>query len=274
MLTLSGLSIGCADPPIAEKTSRMAQSDSRLIEANDLVAAIGLLTRLPVRADHGRGGAAAWAWPLAGLVVAVPAAFIAYLATVFGLSGHSAAALALLVQTVLTGCMHEDGLADSADGLFGGWDKERRLEIMQDSRIGTYGTMALILITLLRWQALAALFAGGYFLAPLLATALLSRASMALLMAALPNARGTGLSQSVGQPGPQTALLSEGIALLLALVLVGWAGLFAGVLAVLATIAVALIARAKIGGQTGDILGATQQLSDAAVLLTLSIGLG
>ena len=251
----------------------MAQSDIALIAAGDPATAISLLTRLPLRSDHGRGAAAAWAWPLAGLAVAVPAVLLAYLATSLGLSGGSAAALVLVVQTVLTGAMHEDGLADSADGLWGGWTRERRLEIMRDSRIGTYGTMALVLITLLRWQALTTLITAGHVLAPVLATALLSRAAMAALMAALPNARGTGLSHSVGQPEPRTALLAGTIAVVVALLLTGWSGLAAALVALLVIIAIALIARAKIGGQTGDILGATQQLTEAAMLLTLASAL-
>jgi hypothetical protein len=139
---------------------------------------------------RGRGGLAALA---GGLALAL------------GVAPGAAAAVAVGTQAMVTGALHEDGLADSADGLWGGWDKTRRLAIMKDSHIGTYGVLALILVMLLRWTALAALFAQGTPWAALIAAGALSRAPMAVLMAALPNARGTGLSHSVGRPDGVTA---------------------------------------------------------------------
>ena len=252
----------------------MPHSDTPRFDPRDIFTALGLLSRLPVPGDDARGAASAWAWPLAGLAVALPAALIAGTALHLGLSGGAAAGLALLAQCVLTGALHEDGLADSADGFWGGWEKPRRLEIMKDSHIGTYGVLALILITLLRWQALASLFSAGHVLVPLLIAAALSRAPMAVVMAALPNARGTGLSQSVGQPPRQTALAACILALAIAVLLAGFGGALTAVPVALTTLAVMAIARAKIGGQTGDVLGATQQLTDCAALLVLSVGLG
>jgi adenosylcobinamide-GDP ribazoletransferase len=92
---------------------------------------------------------------------------------------------------------------------------------------------------------------------------------MAILMASLPNARGTGLSQSVGRPGPQTAGLAALLAVGVALILLGPIGVVAAIAVAVTTLAVAAIARAKIGGQTGDILGASQQLAEVAVLAVL-----
>lgn len=242
----------------------MARLDRANIAA-DLRAGLGLLTRLPVTGDA-RGPDAAWAWPLAGAVVAALAGGLATAALWLGLAPGFAAALALAAQAVLTGAMHEDGLADSADGLWGGWTRERRLEIMKDSHIGSYGVLALILSVLARWSALAALFTAGAVLAPLIAVAALSRVPMVALLAHLPNARGAGLAQSVGQPAPGVVWQAGGLALLLALIACGWAALAMALLAAMAAAGLAWIARAKIGGQTGDILGASQQLAEVAVL--------
>ena len=121
----------------------------------------------------------------------------------------------MATATLLTGAMHDDGLADSADGLFGGWTPERRLEIMKDSRIGSYGTLALLLVTLLRWSALAVVLAQGHWGAVLAAGAI-SRVPMAALMASLPPARVTGLSAATGRPAPGIAALGVGIALIAA----------------------------------------------------------
>jgi len=232
-----------------------------------VIGALRLLTRLPLPAsDVIPGPHAAWAWPVAGAVVGGLAALVGVLSLPLG--AGVAAALVLGCQAMMTGAMHEDGLADTFDGLWGGWDRARRLAIMKDSHIGTYGVMALLVVGLVRWSALAALLAAGAWWAVVVVAAL-SRAPMAVLMAVMPNARGTGLAQSVGRvPG-----LSAGIAVLIAggcAVSLGITG-GAAVLAVGCVVgALALVARAKIGGQTGDILGASQQLSEAAALAVIA----
>ncbi|MBT8411793.1 MAG: adenosylcobinamide-GDP ribazoletransferase, partial [Octadecabacter sp.] len=157
--------------------------------------------------------------------------------------------------------------ADSADGLWGGWEKDRRLEIMKDSRIGAYGVLALVLSLGLRWVALIAVVEAGALWPVVIGTAALSRAAMVGLMYALPNARTGGLSRSVGRPPRAAALLASGIGGGVWLVLSASGGpLFA---ALIAAVVCGLIAQAKIGGQTGDILGATQQITEIAVLLAV-----
>ncbi len=238
----------------------------------DLLAALGLLTRLPLpqNASPPRGAAAAWAWPLAGAVIGAMAAMVAGLSLALGLTSGVAAALTLAAQAMLTGAMHEDGLADTADGLWGGWDKTRRLEIMKDSHIGSYGVLALILVTLARWSALSALLASGGQFGAIIAIATLSRAPMAVLLAWLPNARGAGLSASVGKPTAKVAGVAITIAVALCLVLTGWYAVGMAMFACCTTLGLGLVARAKIGGQTGDILGASQQLAEAAALSALA----
>ena len=177
----------------------MARATMPLVDPQDLAGALGLLTRLPVAAGT-RGARAAWAWPLAGLAVALIAALAS--AGWCWRSGWCPASppRALAVMALLTGAMHEDGLGDSADGLFGGWTAARRLEIMKDSRIGTYGMLALLLVTLGRWSALTFLIATGHVLGPLIAAAVLSRAALPVAMLALPAARPDGLSRATGTP--------------------------------------------------------------------------
>lgn len=236
----------------------------------DVALAFALLTRLPVphlpdKAFAGQARAA-WAFGLVGAVVALLAGTAGLLALGLGLPGAAAAGLVLAVQIVITGAMHEDGLADAADGLWGGWSRERRLEIMRDSAIGTYGVLALILSLGLRWVSLGALLAGGG-IAPLIAAAAVSRGLMPALMTALPHARDDGLSRSVGAPGWPVSAVAAGLALAIALMAGGGAAIVPITLGCAGAALVALIARARIGGQTGDILGATQQAAETAMLL-------
>jgi adenosylcobinamide-GDP ribazoletransferase len=249
----------------------MTNRDTGAISARtamaDLVSAFGLLTRLPLPKGHAlRGANSAWAWPLVGAVVGLVAASAGTVALALGLPAGVAAAAALAAAALVTGGLHEDGLADSADGLFGGWTRERRLEIMKDSAIGSYGVLALVILTLARWSALAALFGAGAHWWALIAAGALSRAPMAVILHLLPNARGQGLSQSVGQPPAQVALGAAALAAALTLLASGGAAAGMIALAALAALAVALTARARIGGQTGDILGAAQVLAEVAAL--------
>lgn len=247
----------------------MAERDAPLVDLSDLGTALGLLTRLPA-AEGVRGPRAAWAWPLAGLIVAALAGLAGWLLLAVGLVPGVAAAAVLALLALMTGAMHEDGLADSADGLFGGWDRARRLEVMRDSRIGTYGMLGLLLVTLGRWAALSFLMATGHILGPLVAAAMLSRAALPVVMIALPAARTDGLSVRAGTPPKPAALLGLALALVVALIWIGWAAIPAAIAAGLAVAAVAAVAQARIGGQTGDILGAAQQLADLAVLAALT----
>ena len=129
--------------------------------------AVAFLTRIPV-GDRRRGrwqlAEAAWAFPLVGAGIGAVAAFVFLVAQLIGLGDWPAALLAVTAGLVLTGALHEDGLADSADGLFGGGDRDRRLAIMRDSRHGTFAVLALVLSVALRAAALAqigeAMFAG------------------------------------------------------------------------------------------------------------------
>lgn len=247
--------------------------ETDIFAPGDLPAALGLLTRLPVPVDGARaaarGARAAWAWPLAGVAVAALAVAAGGAALGLGLPPVLAAAVVVAVQVAITGAMHEDGLADSADGLWGGWDRDRRLAIMKDSHSGTYGVIALVLSLIARWAAVAALMAAPGWGWAIVAVAATSRAGMAVLSGALPVARPGGLSGRVGRPPAATVRAAVGIGFVVALVATGGSALAIAVWTALVLAGWAAIARAKIGGQTGDILGAGQQLAEITGLCVL-----
>jgi adenosylcobinamide-GDP ribazoletransferase len=238
-----------------------------------MLSGFALLTRLPLPDHKGTGAASAWAWPLVGAGLGAVMAALASAALWLGLTPGVTAALVLAAGALLTGGLHEDGLSDTADGLFGGWTRERRLEIMKDSRVGSYGVLALVLVTLARWSALVTVLAGG---SPwvLVAVGALSRAPMAVIMAALPNARASGLSHATGRPSLLVTLIGAALAVAIAFLFAGWAALPMLVAITLTSALLARSARARIGGQTGDILGATQQLAEAAALAVLAARAG
>ena len=251
----------------------MSKPDTPLVMIADIPASIGLLSRMPVKTDGKRGAAAAWAFPVVGLILGALAAAIGWVAQTLGLSASLTAGIALTTLVIITGAMHEDGLADTVDGLWGGWDKARRLEIMKDSHIGAYGVIALVLSLILRWAALTALAQAGLLTTALIAVAALSRAPMVVMMAMMLGARDGGLSASVGRVGNKPAMVAVGIASIAAMALLGWSGITAIVAVIIVGYIFALIVQRKIGGQTGDILGASQQIAEIAALITLTTAL-
>ena len=253
----------------------MPETDMSRPAFSDIAVAFALLTRLPLPrlpdaayADQARSG---WAFGLVGLAVALIAGAVGLLAMGAGLPVGVAAGLVIATQMIVTGAMHEDGLADTADGLWGGWTRERRLEIMKDSAIGTYGVLSLIVVVGLRWSALSLLLAHGIW--PLIIAAMASRAVLPGIMSLMPHARSTGLSHSVGAPTAVIAALAALVGVLPALILGGPAALLPLIVALVGVVALCAIARAKIGGQTGDILGAAQQICETLILLGFVITL-
>lgn len=242
----------------------------------DLRIGACFLTRLPVpwpQAAPADGLARAMRlFPVVGAGIGLGAGLVWALALWCGAPPLVAALLALAGQMVLTGALHEDGLADVADGFGAGRDRERTLEIMRDSRIGSYGTLALVLSAGLRAAALAALAGpGGSWsgAAAMVAAGAVSRAACPALLAWLPPARPDGLGAGAGALPREALITALGLALCFALLLLKpWPALAALGLGLLATVALAMLARRRIGGQTGDVLGAGQQLVEIAVLCT------
>ena len=237
---------------------------------DDIALCLVFFTRLPLPVFEFRGrklADAIWAAPLVGVAVAVAASAVHVLASAVGLSPEVAAALALGAAMLMTGCLHEDGLSDTADGFGGGRTREKKLEIMRDSRIGAYGASALILSALIRWSAIAQLGNPFWVFSGLIAAHAASRALLPAFMRLVPPARQDGLAASAGRASSETAIagLAIGAVALLAL---GLSGLVAAtvILAIVFFGFRALCLR-QIGGQTGDTLGALQQAGEIAVLL-------
>ena len=230
------------------------------------------LTRLPVShaapVAKGELSQALWTAPLVGVVVGLAGAIAFSVALALHVPLLPAAVLTVALTTVMTGGLHEDGLADVADGFGGGATRERKLDIMRDSRIGTYGVCALIVSFMLRVFAIVELGDNAVVLPALIAAHAGSRACIPVFMQIVPPARADGLSADAGAPSSVVSLVA---ALLGAVVLIACLGIKAGTIALLLLAAtgafMAWLCWRQIQGQTGDVLGALEQAGEMIVLL-------
>ncbi len=227
-----------------------------------------LLTRLPVPRSAPPRGDGSWAYPIVGAVIGLIGAAVYKAAVLSGLPATIAAVFAVSVSILTTGALHEDGLADTADGFGGGSTVARKLEIMRDSRIGSYGALALMLSLGLRVAALAALADPGRVAAALVAAGMLGRGAMVGMMLALPPARPDGMAASLGRVPMMPAVIGLAIAAVCVVLPQGARALLA---AILAGAVMVWLARRQIGGYTGDVLGATEQVVECAVLVAMLI---
>jgi adenosylcobinamide-GDP ribazoletransferase len=251
---------------------------------DDLARSIGFLSRVPVpgRFFHGYDGSLSRAcglFAVAGLLIALPGAAAFSILLALRVEPLLAAFVLLGIQTLITGALHEDGLSDTADGIGGGRNRERALEIMRDSRIGSYGATAMVLSFGIRAAGLLSL---GQHFSPsaagfaVLAVAALSRAAMVWHWSSLPQARRDGVAASVGMPEPSAVWLALGTAMAATVVIIGLAAGALAILIVLVTTALATyrlthyIGR-RIGGHTGDTIGAAQQCAEMAALFALAL---
>jgi adenosylcobinamide-GDP ribazoletransferase len=233
---------------------------------DDVVAAFMLLTRLPVARGVPAQAQGVWAYPIVGGAIGVATAATFWLAIRLGLPPAIAAICAVAVSIVITGALHEDGLADTADGFGGGATVARKLEIMRDSRIGSFGSLALMLSLGLRVAALASLADPAAVAVALIAAGALGRGAMIGMMLALPPARADGMAASLG-PVPFTPA-AIGLAIAAACILLPH-GARALLAAVVAGVAMVWLAYRQVGGFTGDVLGATEQAAECAVMLAM-----
>jgi adenosylcobinamide-GDP ribazoletransferase len=250
--------------------------DARRGPFDDFAIATAVLTRLPVgtaATEDGTIAAAGWAFPLVGAGVGAVAAIGFLLAELLGLGPAPAALLAVLAAVAVTGAFHEDGLADTADGLLGGHDRQQKLEIMHDSRQGTYGVLAIVLSIGLRAAALGTIGGPIYAGLALLAAHSFSRGALPATMHLLEPARADGLGAMAGRPSRPVAIAALAIGAVIALATLGPArGLVAMILASGAVALAALLARRQVGGYTGDALGAFQQIGEIVMLLVAAAG--
>jgi len=245
------------------------KNDVSALQLHDIAAAFSLLTRLPVPVDHARAGqraaAAVWAYPLVGAVVGAIAGALGSLLYTFGVTAGIAAAVVLAVMMLLTGALHEDGIADCADGLAGGMTRARRLEIMKDSRVGAFGAAALGVFILARWSGIEALLPTD---APLVFAAIgaVSRLPMVLAMAIMPLARKDGMAAGVGGAPMVSVVVAIILCAGICVMLTGYSGVWMMFWACLTPILLWIAAWRSIGGYTGDILGGSQQIAEVAAL--------
>jgi adenosylcobinamide-GDP ribazoletransferase len=245
----------------------------RLAEAQ--VAAM-TLTRLPAGRIDGQApgiGDGAWAFPLVGAVVGGLGWVLFAGAGAAGLPAALAAVVAVFGMVAATGALHEDGLADVADGFGGGHEPAQKLAIMRDSRIGSFGALALVALIGVRVAAISALAAAGGLFWEFVAIQAVSRGAVVAIMQAEPPARENGLGHSASRPGSARTAAALAAALALALPL-GATGLALALGVAAAGAGVAALARRQIGGQTGDVLGAVQAASEAAGWLVLAAAAG
>ncbi len=252
----------------------------------DFRTAAGFLTRLPMGAKRGAGAPprkgdlarAVRAFPLVGLVVGLLAALAYLIADGLNLPPFLASLIAVGVMIIITGALHEDGLADVADAFLDTAPRTEKLKIMRDSRIGVYGASALVIALGLRVGALAAIAEAGQVAAALIATANASRAALPALMYRMKPARRGGLAAAAGKPDQSQVLLTLLLGAALALfflnfLIQGFPGLMAGVIVLIigsgGVFGIATLARRAIGGYTGDVLGAAQQTMEIAMLLAI-----
>jgi len=249
----------------------VAPMDARRGVFADFTQATAVLTRIPIGAaatEPGAIAAAAWAFPLVGAGVGGIAAIVFFAAELLRLGPIPAALLAVLAGIAVTGALHEDGLADTADGFGGGRDRERKLAIMRDSRQGSYGIIAIAGSIGLRAAAIAS--AGDPIDAglALIAAHAMSRALLPATMRVLAPAREDGLGAMAGRPSIAGAAISVAMGALISLAALGpFRGLVAIAVASAAVALTVLLAQRQVGGYTGDVLGAFQQIGEIAMLL-------
>jgi adenosylcobinamide-GDP ribazoletransferase len=236
----------------------------------DLVSALFLLTTLPLpfeRRVSAAGGRQFF--PLIGLALGA-AAWAAFWGGSRAIGATMGGFLAVTVLVVLTGGLHLDGLGDCADGLFGGWSVERRLEIMRDSRVGSFGAVAIVLVLVGDVVALGTL-SPHRALAALVGSAGLARLGMLGLVVTLPYVRPQGLGSLV-EGGRKSLDFLVGAVTAAAPIALDWRhGLLAAGLVALTTIGVGTLAHRRIGGVTGDVYGGVLELSQLAAFSAYAV---
>lgn len=240
--------------------------------STDLKTGLAFLTRLPLVPSAPVTGAdlvrASWTFPIVGAGVGAFGALIYWLTHALGLQPFVGGVLAVAATLLITGCLHEDGLADTADGFGAGGSAERKLEIMRDSQIGTYGAAALTLSLMLRAGAIASLADPALAALALIAAHAGARAVLPVFMRRVKRARQDGLSADAGDPPQGSSAMALVIGLVALWLCLGLGATFIAILLLAAALGLmAWLCIRQIGGQTGDVLGAVEQLSEILILL-------
>jgi len=212
-----------------------------------------------------------WAFPIAGALIGLASGVTYWLFYRLGFTPGLAAILMIAFQLWLTGALHEDGLADTADGFAGGYNKESRLRIMRDSSIGSFGALALIVTMLLRIYALTLLSDPKMIFLVVISADSISRAMIAVGMYVLPSARPDGLAVWAGKPALDQMSISVSLASCIILILLKMSGVMLIIAALCTCGIMCLVSRRKIGGITGDVYGAIQQVTETSLLIIATL---
>ena len=249
-------------------------SDEKISLWQDIYLSVVFLTRLPApgwpAATARKLSSGMWAFPVVGVLVATIAGLVYAVCDAIGLPVYISALFAVVALIITTGGLHEDGLSDLADGIWGAATPSKRLEIMSDSRIGAFGAIALIVSVAGRAAAIASIGQPLFVLGALVAAAAVSRATMPLLISFGRPAKAGGLGATAGKPSAGVC----GCAFLLAAVIAaiaspaGW--LQCLVAAAAGAALIAWFARRNLGGYTGDVLGAAQQVAELFALTIIA----
>jgi adenosylcobinamide-GDP ribazoletransferase len=236
-----------------------------------LLAAIQFLTRIPIRLKREPDVAASVVWfpvvgALIGAVVGAAAAGLWYLVPPL-----VAAAVAVAAGVLITGAFHEDGLADVADAFAGGTTIERRLEILKDSRHGSYGVAALCSSIVIRIVCLGSLPGPRAMFVSAVAAHAVARGAAVGLMGLAPPATHSGLGADYGQSTTSGKAMGGGLlGLVLATVAVGWWAAPLAAVVLVTIVAIRWLALRKIGGISGDVLGTCEQIAECLCLVVLA----
>ncbi|MAI49817.1 MAG: adenosylcobinamide-GDP ribazoletransferase [Rhodospirillaceae bacterium] len=249
-------------------------SDDKFNFLKDIYLSFVFLTRLPAPgwtdAASRTLSTGMWAFPIVGVLVATIAGLVFAVGDATGLPVYISALFALVAMIITTGGLHEDGLSDLADGAWGGADPAQRLEIMSDSRIGAYGAIALIVSLAGRTAAIATIAEPLFVLGALVASAAVSRAIMPAMMAFGKPAKSSGLGAGAGTPDGTTCCISLLVAAVIAAIAAPAGWLICLAAAIAAAVLIAWFARCNLGGYTGDVLGAGQQVAELLALTMIA----
>jgi adenosylcobinamide-GDP ribazoletransferase len=247
--------------------------------ADDLLMGVRFYSRLPTgNSPHQRPSLnrIALTLPLTSVVIGIPPVAVLLLLEWAGVPTFFAAVIAVAAMVIATGAMSEDALADAADGLFGGQTIEQRLDIMKDSRHGTYGVCAIALLLGARIIAVGSISSPLEAAAILLTAPLIARSGALWLSYALPPARSGGAAATAGQVSQRAFLIGLGVAAVVSFATAGFAVSILGLVAAFGVGAIVAfgwtnLCRSLIGGQTGDLIGALQALLEIAALTAFMV---
>ena len=238
-----------------------------------VLVAASFLTRLyvPATADGVEVGASMRWFPLVGALIGSAGAIVVWiLASGLAMPGTLTATIVVALGVWITGAIHLDGLADMADGFGGGRTRDEVLRIMRDPLIGSFGAIALVLVLVTKVVAVAELLQRGSALSYIVAAPTLSRWTIALLATWLPYARvGGGLGQAVTrQRCVSGVLLSTSTAAVVSFAALGSYAVLAIAVAIASALCFGLMARRRIGGVTGDVFGASVEVTETTVFVS------